>query len=347
MIAATYTQGGAFRVMDVPVPEISEGEALLRVEATSICGTDMKILRAGHRKLTDGQRVVLGHEFAGVIEKSRAPNLPEGSRVGVAPNWGCGHCDACIRGMANYCADFSAFGINHDGSHAEYVRITAPAISQGNIVPLPQDTPWEITSLAEPLSCVVNAQKSLPVRAGDTVAVYGCGPMGLLHILLVAATGAREIIAIDTNEERLASAREAGATQLISGQRENVRERVKEITSGRGLDAAITAAPVPEIVQEALQLLAPFGRLCLFAGLPKDKPEVALDGNAIHYKNLYVTGTTGGCNDDYRLALKLIHSGRVPVAKVISHRFPISDLSEAYDTALSGKAMKVVILANV
>jgi threonine dehydrogenase-like Zn-dependent dehydrogenase len=347
MIAATYTQGGAFKIMDVSVPEIADGEMLLRVESTSICGTDTKIMRAGHRKLHDGQLITLGHEFAGVIEKSRTTAFEEGSRVGIAPNWGCGRCEACIRGMANYCPDFSAFGINRDGSHAEYVRIPAVVISQGNVVRLAEDAPWETASLAEPLSCVVNAQKTMPVRAGDTVTVHGCGPMGLLHVLLAAATGAEKIIAIDPNEHRLAAAREAGATHVIKTGGAGVRERVLEITAGAGVDAAITAAPVAEIAQEALALLAPFGRLCLFAGLPKDKPQVALDGNAIHYKNLFVTGATGGCNADYRLALRLIQSGRVTVGKVISHRFTMSRLGEAYDTAVSGRAVKVVILRSI
>ncbi len=347
MIAATYTQGGAFAIMDIPVPEITDGEMLLRVEATSICGTDIKIMRAGHRKLSDGRRIVLGHEFSGVIEKSRAAAYKEGARVGIAPNWGCGHCEACVRGMANYCPDYSAFGINQDGSHAEYVRVPEAVISQGNVVRLAEDAPWETASLAEPLSCVVNAQRTMPVRAGDTVLVYGCGPMGFLHIQLAAATGAEKIIAVDPNEHRLATAQELGATHGIKGGGKDVRERVLEITAGAGVDAAITAAPIAEIAQEALGLLAPFGRLCLFAGLPKDKPQVALDGNAIHYKNLVVTGTTGGCNADYRLALRLIQSGRVPVKNVISNRFPMSHLDEAYETAASGRAMKVVILRSV
>lgn len=347
MKAATYTQGGEFVIKDVPRPAVSPGGLLLRIHATSICGTDMKIMKFGHRKLSEAQQIVLGHEFAGVIEESDSPQYTVGQRVGVAPNWGCGHCEACVRGMANYCPDFSAFGINLDGSHTEYVSIPAAVIAQGNLVPLSADSPWEITSLAEPLSCVVGAQRSMPLRTGDSVAVYGCGPMGMLHILLAAATGAREIIAIDTNEQRLAEARNNGATSVLVAGGEDIPQRIREITGGRGLDAAITAAPVAAIVKEALSLLTNFGRLCLFAGLPKDKPEVALDGNVIHYKNISVTGTTGGCNLDYRTALDLIESGRVPVAEVISHRFPLNRLQEAYDTAVSGKAMKVVILKDL
>jgi len=345
MIAATYTQGGSFEIVETPVPILEEGDILLRVEAASICGTDIKIIRSGHRKLKDGQRIILGHEFAGVIEEAKGgtAGFKPGMRIGVAPNWGCGRCEACIRGLANYCADYSAFGIESDGAHAEYVRIPARAITQGNVVSLPDGFSFEEASLAEPLSCVVNAQNAVDIGSGDTIAVYGCGPMGLLHIILAAASGARKIVALDINEARLKSARTAGATDTVLSDREDVAGRIREITDGVGLDVVITAVPVSAVISQGLDLLAPFGRLCLFAGLPKDKPEATLNANAVHYKNLRVTGTTGGSNKDYRKALGLIQSRRTDVRQIISHRFNFQEMGRAYDTALSGKGMKIVI----
>jgi len=344
MIAATYTQGGRFEIAETQVPELCEGDVLLRVEAASICGTDTKIIRSGHRKLKDGQRIILGHEFAGVIEEVRgnAGGLKNGMRVGVAPNWGCGCCEACIRGLANYCPDYSAFGIESDGAHAEFVRVPARAISQGNVVPLPDGLAWEEASLAEPLSCVVNAQGAVHIGPGDAVAVYGCGPMGLLHIILAAASGAGKVIAMDINEARLESALKAGATHAVLSDKEDVAGRIKEISAG-GVDVVITAVPVAAVISEGLDLLAPFGRLCLFAGLPKDKPEATINANAVHYKNLLVTGTTGGSNKDYRKALGLIQSRRVDVRQIISHRFSLQEMGHAYDVALAGKGMKIVL----
>lgn len=343
MKAATYTQGGSLEMLELPMPQLEEGDVLLRVEAASICGTDIKITRMGHRKLQEGQRIVLGHEFAGVIEEVRGPvaGLRTGMRVGVAPNWGCGVCASCIRGLANYCPDYSAFGIQTDGAHAEHVRVPAKAISQGNVVALPEDAVWEEMSLVEPLSCVVNAQDAIRISTGDTVAVYGCGPMGLLHIILAKAAGARKIVAIDLNPARLEAALAAGATDAIDSRSESVPERIGHLVGG--LDAVITAVPIASVIAEGLALLAPFGRLCLFAGLPKDKPTVDLDANAVHYKNLVVTGTTGGSNRDYRKALDLIVSRRVDVRQIISHRFDFQQLPQAYEVALAGTGMKVVI----
>ena len=324
MIAATYTQGQKLEFTDVPVPALRAGDALLKVAATSICGTDIKIARAGHRKLKPGQRITLGHEFVGTIVEG----VLKGQRVGVAPNWGCGACDACIRGLANMCPDYSAFGIDSDGSHTQYVRIPAAAIAQGNVTSLPDGVPWEEAALAEPLSCCLNGQKAARLAPGETVVIFGAGPMGLLHVALAAATGAAQIIVRDPVAERLQIARALGATG----------------TEVRGLvDVVITATPVKAVAEEALALLKPFGRLCLFAGLAKDQSVIQLDANVIHYKSLSVTGTTGGCAADYRTALNLIASRRVDVRPVISHILPLAKLAEAYDVALSGKCLKVVM----
>jgi len=348
MIAATYTQGGAFAIVDTPEPQIEKNEALLRVVSTSICGTDTKIVRNGHRKLADGQTIIMGHEFAGVLEKvgGGVRGLREGLRVGVAPNWGCGHCPACRRKMANYCPDYCAFGITANGSHAEYVRIPAPVIEQGNIIPLDDDVSWAASSLAEPLSCVLGGQTAISLGKGDSALIFGAGPMGLLHVLAAAAAGAEKIIVVDLNAERLEAARRAGATHTVQSDRENLSERVREWTGGQGVDAAITAVPAPELVPVAFDLLANFGRLCLFAALPKDRNIVPLDGNAIHYRNISITGTTGGCNADYAKAIALIASGRVDVKQIISHRFPIKNLHEAYEVALAGQGMKIVLSSN-
>ena len=345
MIAATFTQGGKFEIKEVARPEIAKDEILLRVKATSICGTDTKIIRNGHRKLRDGEQIVLGHEFAGVIEQigSAVEGFTEGQAIGVAPNWGCGRCKPCQRGMANYCAEYHAFGITHDGSHTQWVRIPSEAIVQGNILPLPGDVSWSGVSLAEPLSCVLGGQTAARLSVGESVLVYGAGPMGLLHILAARAAGAAVIVAADPNAERLTVARKLGATHTVQSNVEDIRSRVNEITDRQGLDVVITAVPIPEIVPEGLSILGIFGRLCLFAGLPKDRAIVGLDGNLIHYKNLSVTGTTGGCNADYAKALGLITSGAVPVEGIISHRFQLDQLSEAYETALAGRGMKIVM----
>jgi threonine dehydrogenase-like Zn-dependent dehydrogenase len=348
MLAATYTQGGTFALEHLEVPQIAPDEMLLRVRAASICGTDLRIVRNGHRKLADGQRIVLGHEFVGVVEQSgsQVDAYRAGQRVGVAPNAGCGHCPACIRGLANYCPTYTAFGIDRDGAHALFVRIPGRFITQGNVIPLPDGVGDTEAALLEPFSCVVNGVRAANVQLGDTVAVYGAGPMGLMHAMLCRIAGAAKVIVVDPIEERLEQALSLGCDAAVSPRQEDVPKRLRHETGGSGVDVVITACPVAEVQSEAIRVLAPFGRLCLFGGLPPGSGSVALDTNAVHYGNLRVTGSTGGSVDDYRIALKLVAGKRVDLTRIISKVFAIEELGKAYDAALAGVAGKVVLVAE-
>jgi L-iditol 2-dehydrogenase len=348
MLAATYTQGGVFAIADIPPPKIAADGMLLRVTAASICGTDAKIIRNGHRKLKPGQRIVLGHEFVGVIERvgQRVEAYRIGQRVGVVPNAGCGHCDACVRGQSNYCPDYTAFGIDRDGAHAPYVEIPGQFVTQGNVIPLPETVSDREASLLEPFSCVVNGIRVSRIELGDAVVIYGAGPIGLLHAMLGRTAGAGKIMMIDPLEDRLNRARELGCDVMVNPRRENVRDRVRHETDGRGADVVITACPVAEVQSQAIGLLAPFGRLCLFGGLPNSVGPVTLDTNAIHYGNFLVTGSTGGSVQDYRIALRLVAGKRVDLTRIISDTFPLAELDKAYQTALVGPAGKVVLTAE-
>lgn len=334
---------------ELPVPTIGQGELLLRVEGSSLCGTDVKIVRHGHRKLKPGQTIVLGHEFVGTIV-DKGPKVPGlytvGQRVGVAPNIGCGSCEMCGRGLMNMCPEYSAFGINLDGAHAEYVRVTEPAIQQGNVIPLSRTISPVAAALAEPLSCAVNGIRVAQVAQGDEVLIYGAGPMGLMNLMLALLSGAARVFVVDLDDARLEKARRLGASKTFNPRNGTVTDWVREETGGRGVNVVVTAVPVAALQAEAMRLLAPFGRLCLFAGLPAGSPPTPLDTNAIHYKNLLVTGMTGGAPQDYRTALRLIEAQRVDFSQIISHVFPLREVAKAYEVALAGKGMKIVLASD-
>ena len=348
MLAATYTQAGDLVIQDIPLSEIDGDGLLLRVTGASICGTDVKIVRNGHRKLRAGQRIVLGHEFVGVIERigPRVAGYHVGQRVGVAPNAGCGQCDACVRGQSNYCPHYTALGIDRDGAHAPYVAVPGRFITQGNVIPLPDTVSDREAALLEPFSCVVNGIRASRIELGDTVVIYGAGPIGLLHAMLSRIAGSGKLVMVDPLQDRLDRALAFGCDVVLNPANEDVAHRVRHETDGRGTDVVITACPVADVQAQAVQLLAPFGRLCLFGGLPKSDGPVPLDTNAIHYSNLTVTGSTGGAVDDYRIALKLVAAKRLDLTRVISHVYPLSDLRCAYDTALAGADGKVVLVAD-
>ncbi|MDD3470463.1 MAG: zinc-binding dehydrogenase, partial [Thermoguttaceae bacterium] len=178
------------------------------------------------------------------------------------------------------------------------------------------------------------------------VVIYGAGPIGMMHAMLCHASGAAKVIMVDLQESRLAKALTLGCDLAVNSKNEDVRERVLYETEQQGADVVITACPVPAVQTEAVHLLASYGRLCLFGGLPKQLGPTPIDTNAIHYGNFHLTGTTGGSADDYRTALRLLIGKRVDLKPIISDCCEIrsaADLERAYKIAMDGAEGKVVL----
>jgi L-iditol 2-dehydrogenase len=342
MQAAVYEANRGLSVQEVPTPHLRPGELLVRVRAASLCGTDLKILRHGHFKIPPGSSRVLGHELAGDVLETRAPAaaLPVGARVGVVPNLGCGRCDRCACGEDHLCPDYEALGITLDGGLAEYVRIPAAAVARGHVVPLPDGVSYEEAALVEPMSCVFNAHEAVQTGRGDRVLIFGAGPMGLMHLLMARLRGASRVVVADPLPERRQRAEGFGADAAIApGQ-------VREITGpqGRqGFDVVIVTAARPEAQQQAIEAAAVRGRVNFFAGLPAGEPPPALDTNAVHYRQLLVTGTTGASARQYRHTLELVGTARLDLRRLVSRRAPLHDLDDVVSAVADGKELKVVL----
>jgi len=348
MLAAVYRGDSGVRLEEVPQPSFGRGEMLLRLHNASICATDIRILKGAHRKFDAGTVRIPGHEIAGTVEAVGADvtGFEPGQRVFVAPNMGCGKCISCRRGRNNLCPNYDAFGITLDGGFAEFMRVTAPAIEQGNVMPLEANADLTTAALAEPLACVLHGQDAVGATAGYVVLVLGAGPIGLMHTLLATAHGAKHVILADRVAQRLAMAASISAARLVDVTRDDLHAVVTEETGGAGADVVIVAAPAAEAQQQALQLAAPGGRVNLFAGLPKDKPFVSLETNLIHYKELLVTGTTACSTSDCRHSLDLIVSGAVDLMPLVTARFPLENAAEAFAAAQDPSNLKVVLDMN-
>jgi len=187
------------RLADVPVPEIGKDELLLKVEAAAICGSDVRMWQNGLDWVDGEHPLTLGHEFAGTIAEAgvHVSCYEKGMRVAVAPNIGCGICDACVSGDQHLCDTYQAFGINIDGAFAEYVRIPASAISRGNLMVLPEGVTPAEAALNEPLSCAYNGFLKCMVSPGDYGMVVGAGPIGIFHALLLKMAGAGKVVMND------------------------------------------------------------------------------------------------------------------------------------------------------
>ena len=325
MLAAVYHGPNDLRVEDVPVPKIGNGELLVKVASASICGTDLRIFHGNHRMYPDGTIRIPGHEVVGTIAEAGAEveNYSVGQRVFCAPNTGCGHCLQCISGNNNLCVNYDAIGVTSDGGFAEYVRIPANSVRQGNVIPIHESVDPAVAALTEPFACVLRGQNALHMKPGEVVLIMGAGPIGVMHAKLAKARGAGRVIVSEPIADRAAQAKRMGADRVVDPMAENLKSVLNEESQGRGADVIVVAAPVHAAQESALDLAAIGGRINFFGGLPKDRSFINFDSNLVHYKELVITGTTACSTADCWQAAQIVNSGLVDLSDVISKRFPL------------------------
>jgi len=346
MLAAVYYGPRDLRIEERPTPVPGPGEALVRVLAAGICGTDLRIVAGQHRRVPPGALRILGHEVVGDIAAlgPGVAGFSVGERVFVGPNTGCGRCRLCQAGRSNLCADLEGLGVTCDGAFAEYMLVSARSVEQGNLMPVQPGVDPAVASLAEPLACVLHGQDACAIRPGDTVLVIGAGPIGIMHLLLARLSGAARALVAELSPARRKQALALGADRAIDPATEDLAQAVRAETAGAGADVILVAAPSGRAQQEALRAAAIGGRINFFGGLPKDHPTVELESNLVHYKELVVTGTTACSTADCRRALALINAGRLDLSGLVSDRFPLADAARALRVAAEGHGLKVVLL---
>lgn len=344
MIAAVFRGPGELEVAEVATPEIGPDEVLVKIEANTVCGTDVRILRGEKSKGID-RDTVLGHEPAGrVAEVGRGVRGYEiGQPVALYPEIVCRRCYFCQRGLENMCLNARIFGYVVDGGLGEYVRVPADAVEAGNLFVAQKDLPPEQLALAEPLGCCVNGHRRSGTQLDDAVLVMGAGPIGLFHVQLSLLAGARTVIVSEPSEARRKTAEEFGAHVTADPTGQDLSGVVAEHTEGLGVDVAVICIGVPALVNEAIRLTRKGGNVNIFAGLAKEG-WAEIEANLIHYNELNVTGTSNSTRADYEVALRLIESGRVETDRMVTHRFPLRAAIEAIDKSASGEGIKVAVM---
>lgn len=345
MLAAVYHGPNDIRVEQVEKPQIGPGELLIKVLAASICGTDLRIYHGNHRKYPEGTIRIPGHEVVGTIAEigPGVEGYALGQRVFVGPNAGCGHCHECIRGNNNLCANYEAIGVTVNGAFAEYVRISALSVRQGNIIPVSESVDPAASALLEPFACVLRGQNALHIQPGEIVLVMGAGPIGVMQTKLARARGAGRIIVSEPSPERAAQAAQMGAHRVVVPTSEDLNQVILEESSGRGADVIIVAAPAHAAQESALDLAAISGRINFFGGLPKDKPSINFNSNTVHYKELVITATTACSTADCWQAAQIVNSGLVDLSALVSQRFPLRDALKGFAAAEDRKSLKIVL----
>lgn len=333
----------SWSVDDVPVPEVPDGGMLVKVHACGLCGSDLRTIRSGHKNVTFPW--VLGHEICGdvvALGNDYAGPWPEGRRLSIGPNVYDPGDPFVAEGRHELSANVREIAQQWPGAFSEYVAIPKESIVMGNILPAPDGMKVEHAAVAEPGSSVVHAHERAGTTMGDTVLIMGSGPVGCLHVAVARARGANKIFMSDIVASRLELAQAFGPDAVIDASRENVAERVAELTDGKGPTIVITANPSPQAPVDAVRVVAKGGCVVLFGGLPHDNSAPGVDINIVHYQNINLIGLSGFAPRHFRMSLQMLASGRIPGEKLVSHVLPLEQADEGINAALSGQALKVV-----
>ena len=332
--------GPGAEIREVPVPTVGSGEVLLRVLRAGVCGTDLHIHQWDRwSQARMKPPVTLGHEFVGEIVELGASvtGLAVGDRVSCESHVVDGTCAACRSGNAHVCENTKILGVDINGGFAEYVAV--PAVNAWRV---PVNVPLEVAAVMEPCGNAVHTAFAGPL-SGCSIAVSGCGPIGLFAIGVARAAGAARVIASDVSPYRLELARRMHADHVIDVTRESFAERVLEITGGQGLDGVLEMSGNPRAVREALAALRNGGRLSML-GLFQELFE--LDWNRlVIFKGVTVQGIVGRRMYETWFQLdRLLASGRLDLRPAITHVMPMEKFDEAIALLAGGKAGKIVLV---
>ena len=343
MKALVFHGRNSLALEDRPKPTIIQAtDAIVRITTTSICGTDLHILKGDVPTIADGR--ILGHEGVGIIEEVGANVLGfhQGDRVLISLITSCGRCSFCKKGMYSHCRTGGwLLGNSIDGTQAEYVRIPFADSGLYLLPPEADDEAVVMLSCIFPtgLECgVLNGQ----VKPGDIVAIVGDGPVGLATLLMAQLYSPAEIVMIGQNDSRLEAAQSFGATRILNSSDGKAVEHVMAMTNGAGVDVAIEAVGIPATFDICQAIIAPGGRIAN-VGVHGKPVELHLErlwaSNITLATRLVDAGTTP-------MLLKMVQAGRFDPKKLVSHRFELSEIMKAYDTfgnAAKDHALKVVL----
>ena len=349
MLAALLYGQEDLRLEQVPEPIPSDGEVVIQVGTATTCGTDLKVWRrGGHPKMLTPP-TLFGHEAAGTIVAVGAgvtnwqvgdglhPTI--GDRIVANNSAPCMECFFCQRQEYSLCPNLTW----NNGTFAEYLKIPAPIVHH-NMLPIPDQLPFALAAMTEPLACVLHGMGRFHVKPKDRVVVLGDGAIGLMFVAVLAAETKAEVLLWGGNDQRLEIGKKLGAAQVFNyHQVADLPGVVKELTKGWGADVVIEATGVPSVWETAIACARPGATVNLFGGCPKDTT-ITVNTEQLHYSELTLKGVFHNTPKYVRLALLLIASRKIPFELLISEHRPLTDLEQVFADMKARKVIKVAIL---
>ena len=340
MKVAMYYNNNDVRIQDMPIPDISDDELLVKVMASGICGSDvMEWYRLKKAPL------VLGHEISGTIEKAgkNVKKFKKGDRVFVTHHVPCNNCSFCKAGQETLCHTIHNTKF-YPGGFSQYLRVPEINIKYGTFK-IPKEVSFDEGTFIEPLACVVRGFRIMDFKKGKTVIVLGSGIAGLINIKLAKAYGAKKIFATDIDEYRLKLAKKMGADVVINA-KENVAKQIKKYNDGKLADFVILCAGVPSAVNQAIESVEFGGTILLFAMTPPGV-KVPVSFFNIWNKQIKIYSTYAGAGKDIVESINLLKNKKIDVNDMVTHKLPMDKTAEAFKlVANAKKSMKVIIEPN-
>ncbi len=337
MKVALFEKPGSLNIRSKPLRSLLPGEVLVKVEACGVCGTDVHIVEGTSRSTPP---VVLGHEFAGVVEDvgAEVKGIVAGRHVAVDPNISCGECYYCRRGLVHLCANLRALGVDIDGGMGEYC-----CVPWQQVYVLPKGMGLEASAFIEPVSCAIHGIDRAKISSGDTVVIIGGGTIGLIMLQLARNAGASKVIIIEPLEKKRQIATELDADVVLDPTATDTTSAIMDIT-GVGADVVIECVGKPKTSQLALEMARRGGTVEFFGVCPIGD-RILVEPNQVYFKELTIVGSYVNPNTFSR-SIALLGSGRIRIDKFQINKFPLDGVHEALAFQREGKTIKSILEPN-
>lgn len=330
-------------VREIPEPVCTDDGIILKVEACSICGSDIRRWKEG--PISEDKIIVQGHEVSGTIIEvgNKVKNYSVGTRIALAPDIHCGECYYCQHGKYNLCDNLKLVGITpgYPGGFSEKMLITEEILRNGIIHEMPSNISFAEGAVAETCCSALATLKKVNTKMGDTVVIIGAGPTGAFMISIAKAMGAKVIVSQRSEYRRKII--EKFEPDYIADSKNNLKDEVAKFTNNLMADTVICANPNAETHTLAVEIVKKGGKVVLFGGLPKANPMTHLNSNLIHYGEIEVIGAFSYHPTIHAEVLELFSANTIDAKKMITHNFSLEKINEAFKIAAEGKGLKVLI----
>jgi L-iditol 2-dehydrogenase len=340
MKSASVKEPSIISVEDTEKPVLGSGDILVQMHACGICGSDLEKVFGQYGKPS----MRLGHEPAGIILDvgSNVDDFKTGDRVFTHHHVPCYSCHYCKHGNETTCKKYSETNLSPCGLSEEYV-VPEWNVTHGGVLKLPESMTFEEAAMIEPLACCVRSWSKYNYQEGDSAAIFGVGPTGMMHVMLAQSKKLSKIFCFDVNDFRLDFAKKFNVSETINSKDENRVEKILNQTDGRGVDVAIVATGSLKALEDAIEMVRNGGAIMMF-GVPSKGAKIDLDMSKIYSKEITLVTSYAASDSDTKEALELIESSKIDVKQLVTHTYPITDSQKAFDHARTGEnAMKIII----